>query len=211
MVLAIVIFAIATLSWVIAQWRERAKNESEVQPTNEVQASKLHASEAQVKEDLNVENLILELESKEKDSNTKQEKQKKVLLRWVATTLPNKGISNFSSDWNDGINLSALVDYCKPGLTPNHASLDSKNALQNITNAMNIAEENFGIPQVMHPEDLAVEKPDEHSVMTYISYFHHFSMRRNSRPGTISAETSGSIAVQIHDKGRGKFNTCNTS
>ena len=67
--------------------------------TNEVQASKLHASEVQITEDLNVENLILELESKEKDSDTKLEKQaaKKVLLRWVATTLPNKGISNFSS------------------------------------------------------------------------------------------------------------------
>ena len=36
---------------------------------------------------------------------------------------------------------------------------------------MNLAEENFGIPQVMHPEDLAVEKPDELSVMTYMSYF----------------------------------------
>ena len=109
-------------------------------------------------------------EGKEKDSKTKWEEQtaKKVLLGWVATALPNKGISNFSSDWNDGIKLSALVDYCKPGLIPNHASLDSRNALQNITNAMNLAEENLDIPQVVQPKDLAVEKPDECSVMTYI-------------------------------------------
>ena len=142
-------------------------------------------------------------EGKEKDSKTKREKKtaKKVLLGWVATALPNKGISNFSSDWNDGINLSALVDYCKPGLIPNHASLDSKNALHNITNAMNLAEENLGIPQVMQPKDLAVEKPDELSVMTYISYFRHPSVGQNSRPGTISTEASGPIAVQIHDKG----------
>ena len=36
---------------------------------------------------------------------------------------------------------------------------------------MTLAEEHFGVPQVMHPEDLAVEKPDELSVMTYLSYF----------------------------------------
>ena len=147
-------------------------------------------------------------EGKEKDSKTKWEKQTatKFLLRWVATALPNKGISNFSSDWNDGIHLSALVDYCMPGLIPNHASLDSKNALQNITNAMNLAEENLDIPQVMQPKDLAVEKPDERSVMTYISYFRHLSVGQNSRPGTVSTEAcSGPTAIQIHDKGRVKL------
>ena len=150
------------------------------------------------------------MEGKEKDSKTKQEKQMatKFLLGWVATALPNKGISNFSSDWNDDINLSALIDYCMPGLIPNYASLDSKNALQNITNAMNLAEENLDIPQVMQPKDLAVEKPDERSVMTYISYFRHLSVGQNSRPGTISTEASGPTAAQIHDKGRVKFNSC---
>ena len=96
---------------------------------------------------------------------------KKLLLLWMTTTLHIKDISNFSSHWNDGINLSALVNYCKPGLIPNHASLNPNNRLQNITNAMKLAEENFGIPQVMHPVDLAVDKPDELSVMTYMSYF----------------------------------------
>ena len=94
-----------------------------------------------------------------------------ILLSWFRSVLAHSNISNFSSDWNDGINLSALVNYCKPGLIPNHASLDPNNGLQNITNAMNLAEENFGIPQVIRPEDLAVEKPDELSVMVYVSYF----------------------------------------
>ena len=94
-----------------------------------------------------------------------------ILLSWFRSVLPHSNINNFSTDWNDGINLSALVDYCKPGLIPNHASLDPNNGLQNITNAMNLAEENFGIPQVMRPEDLAVPKPDELSVMVYVSYF----------------------------------------
>ena len=78
-------------------------------------------------------------------------------------------------------------------------------------NAMNLAEENLDIPQVMQPKDLAVEKPDERSVMTYISYFRHLSVGQNSRPGTISTEASGPIAAQIHDKGRVKFNSCDIS
>ena len=94
-----------------------------------------------------------------------------VLLSWFRAVLPHSKISNFTTDWNDGLNLSALVDYCKPGLIPNHATLDPNNGLQNVTNAMNLAEENFDIPQVLQPEDLAVEKPDELSVMTYLSYF----------------------------------------
>ena len=104
-------------------------------------------------------------------SKQKKQSAKKLLVGWVKATLPNKEISNFSTDWNDGRNLSALVDHCKPGLIPNHASLDPSNRLENIRNAMDLAEDNFGIPQVMQPEDLAVDKPDDLSVMTYISYF----------------------------------------
>ena len=113
-------------------------------------------------------------EAKPEDTKTKQKRlnAKKLLLGWVNATLPVRGhVSNFTTDWNDGLRLSTLVDYCKPGLIPDHATLDPNNGLQNVTNAMDLAEENFGIPQVMHPEDLAVEKPDELSVMTYLSYF----------------------------------------
>ena len=63
------------------------------------------------------------------------------------------------------------MDSCQPGLIPDHASLNPDNALENITKAMDIAEKELNVPQVMHPEDLAVEKPDELSVMTYISGF----------------------------------------
>ena len=87
------------------------------------------------------------------------------------STLPESNVKNFTTDWRDGRNLSALVDYCKPGLIPDHASLDPNNALENCTRAMDIAEKELGVPSVMHPEDLAVEKPEELSVMTYVSGF----------------------------------------
>ena len=73
-----------------------------------------------------------------------------ILLAWFQAVLPHHKITNFTSNWSDGINLSALVNYCKPSLIPDHASLDPSNTLENITNAMHLAKENFGIPQVLH-------------------------------------------------------------
>ena len=110
---------------------------------------------------------------KDKKESKEQKSAKKLLLHWTNIVIPKCKVVNFSESWNNGLALSALVDYCKPGLIPNHASLNPNNGLENIKNAMNIAEMELGVPQVMHPEDMAVEKPDELSVMTYVSGFSH--------------------------------------
>ncbi|CAI7991468.1 Filamin-C [Geodia barretti] len=95
----------------------------------------------------------------------------KLLLGWMKSALPNNGVRNLTTSWNDGVNLSALVDYCQPGLIPDHASLDPERRLENVQRAMELAEEHLQIPQLMHPEDLAVDKPDKLSTMTYLSQF----------------------------------------
>ena len=112
------------------------------------------------------------------DQDSKLEKKqrrvtvKKLLLNWVNAILPNAVSQNFTTDWNDGLRLSALVDYCRPGLIPDHTSLDPNDGLSNITTAMELAEKELGVPLVLHPDDLAVEKPDELSVITYLSGFY---------------------------------------
>ena len=95
----------------------------------------------------------------------------KLLLAWFQASLPQFQITNFTRDWNDGVKLSALVNYCKPGLIPNWDQKDPKNAFENIQNAITLAHEHFGIPEVLHAEDLAVESPDKLAVMTYLGYF----------------------------------------
>ena len=110
---------------------------------------------------------------KVKEKKKEQTSGKKLLIRWVNIVIPKRNVSNFTTAWNDGLALSALVDYCKPGLIPDHASLDPSNRLENIKTAMDIAEKELGVPQVMHPEDMAVENPDELSVMTYVSGYCH--------------------------------------
>ena len=111
--------------------------------------------------------------SKEAGKDQKQNlgRLKQHIIVWLNAALPGRCITNFTSDWNDGINLSALIDYCKPGLVPNFTTLDPNNGLHNLRNAMGLAEKHLSIPQVMQPEDLAVPKPDELSVITYLTYF----------------------------------------
>lgn len=111
---------------------------------------------------------------KSKENTEAQKKRvsaKKLLLGWVNSSLPTSETTNFTNNWSNGSRLSALVDYCKPGLIPDHASLEPSNSLENVTRAMELAEKELGVPQVMHPTDMAVEKPDELSVMTYVSGF----------------------------------------
>ncbi|OQR76294.1 filamin-A-like, partial [Tropilaelaps mercedesae] len=80
-------------------------------------------------------------------------------------------VSNFSTDWNSGVLLSALVDYCKPGLIPDWRNLNPNNGYENCKLAMETAREQLNIPIVLRPEDLASEKLDELSGMTYLSYY----------------------------------------
>lgn len=57
-------------------------------------------------------------------------------------------ITDFTSDWNNGIMLAALVDAVAPGLCPEAYSMHPENALDNVTLAMERARDWLGIPMV---------------------------------------------------------------
>lgn len=59
-----------------------------------------------------------------------------------------KNVNNFTSDWNDGTLVAALVDAIAPGLCPEAYHMDPDNALENAQLAMGLAEEWLGVPQV---------------------------------------------------------------
>ena len=107
-----------------------------------------------------------------KSKPTKPPSAKKLLLNWLQAAMPEDQLAkNLTSDWNNGRRLSALVDTMKPGTIPDFRSLNPDNALENTQHAMDIAESEFDIPKIIDPEHMCVEKPDELSVMTYLSYF----------------------------------------
>ena len=115
--------------------------------------------------------LIIRYQIADISTTTRKISAKKVLLQWMQAQLPHRGITNFTTNWNDGITLAALIDSLQPGLIPDWQSWSPDNALQNVTKAMKIAEENFDIPQIIEASDMAMLAPDELSVMTYLSYF----------------------------------------
>ena len=96
---------------------------------------------------------------------------KEALLAWVNTQIPDQKVKNFTTDWNNGIALCALVDRIKPGLCPQYATLKSSDELENCTLGMDLAEDELGILKLLEPEDLCHQEVDELSVMTYISSF----------------------------------------
>lgn len=62
--------------------------------------------------------------------------------------LPSRIVTNFSSEWNDGTMIAALVDAQAPGLCPEAYTMKPENALENATHAMTLAQDWLGIPMV---------------------------------------------------------------
>ncbi|CAL8076764.1 unnamed protein product [Calicophoron daubneyi] len=96
---------------------------------------------------------------------------KQLLLSWLKQKMPEPPIKNFTSDWNSGIAVGALVDACAPGLCPDWPDWDRNQALSNATEAMSLADDWLGVAQLVRPEELISPDVDEKAVMTYVSQF----------------------------------------
>uniref|UniRef100_A0A8D0ASI1 Filamin B n=1 Tax=Sander lucioperca TaxID=283035 RepID=A0A8D0ASI1_SANLU len=96
---------------------------------------------------------------------------KQRLLGWIQHKIPDLPINNFSQDWRNGKALGALVDSCAPGLCPDWETWDPVKPVENATEAMQLADDWLGIPQVMAPEEIIDPSADEQSMMTYLSQF----------------------------------------
>jgi Ca2+-binding EF-hand superfamily protein len=107
---------------------------------------------------------------------------KEGLLLWVRKKTAGynhvdpPGVRDFSQSWKSGMALCALIHRHRPNLIP-YDTLDPKNAAHNLELAFSVAEKDLGIARLLDVADLtAVERPDERSVMTYISeFFHRFA------------------------------------
>lgn len=51
------------------------------------------------------------------------------MLAWLQAVLPECRVSNFTTDWNSGVLLSALIDYCRPGLFPHWRKLGKEDII----------------------------------------------------------------------------------
>lgn len=100
---------------------------------------------------------------------------KDLLLEWVRAQIPEYDVKNFTTDWQDGRALCALVNALggEPRLLPTHRQMTVGANGANLTNCktgIDAAKEHLGVPRLIAAEDLSTV-PDEHSVVTYISFF----------------------------------------
>ncbi|VDN01780.1 unnamed protein product [Thelazia callipaeda] len=94
------------------------------------------------------------------------------LLNWINSKLPaGIVVNNFTSDWNNGILLGALVSSCAPDLKVGWEDWLPSEALQSTITAMKLASDYLGVAALIAPEELISASVDERSIMTYISQF----------------------------------------
>ncbi|KAL3851735.1 hypothetical protein ACJMK2_015452 [Sinanodonta woodiana] len=102
---------------------------------------------------------------------------KQRLLNWINSKVPDLPIKNFTTDWNDGKAIGALVDAVAPGLCPDWDEWDPKKARQNAQEAMDAAEKWLDVPQLIKPDEMTNPKVDDLSMMTYLSQFPHAKLK----------------------------------
>ncbi|CAJ0934049.1 unnamed protein product, partial [Mesorhabditis belari] len=96
---------------------------------------------------------------------------KKLMMAWVQSVLPELKITNFRTNWNNGVALSALLEYCQPGLCPEWKRIDPEDGRENCARGIRLAERYLGIPPILSAEHLSSPDLDELSCITYLSYF----------------------------------------
>jgi filamin len=112
--------------------------------------------------------------------NEKGATPKQRLLNWIQSKVPDIPILNFTTDWNDGKAVGALVDAVAPGLCPDWQDWKSNNALKNASEAMGLADEWLNIKQLIKPEELVSPNMDEQSMMTYLSQYPNAKLKQGA-------------------------------
>jgi len=108
---------------------------------------------------------------------------KEALLLWCQKKTKgynNVKVNDFSGSWRDGLALAALIHHHRPDLI-DFDSLKREDVRDNIQLVFNVARDSLGIDPLLDVEDLDVERPDDKSVMTYISEFYHKFTSQNHK------------------------------
>lgn len=128
------------------------------------------------------------------DISVEEMTAKEGLLLWCQRkTAPYKNcnVQNFHLSFKDGLAFCALIHRHRPELLDYH-KLSKDNPVYNLNLAFDVAEKYLDIPKMLDAEDMVNSiKPDERSVMTYVSaYYHAFA-------GAQQAETAANRICKV--------------
>jgi len=107
----------------------------------------------------------------------------------------NVHVDNFHKSFNNGLAFAALIHAHRPDLI-DFNSLDPENKLDNLKLAFDVAEK-LGIASLLDPIDVAVEKPDERSVMTYVAALYHYFA--TMKQGDVAGQRLASIVSELDE------------
>ncbi|XP_074648980.1 muscle-specific protein 300 kDa-like isoform X3 [Tubulanus polymorphus] len=98
---------------------------------------------------------------------------KKALLVWAEKAVTDKSgvpVKDFGKSWRDGVAFNALVHNVRPDIV-DMDEVHRRSNRENLEDAFSKAERHLGIPRLLDPEDVDMDKPDEKSIMTYVAQF----------------------------------------
>ncbi|CAH8593189.1 unnamed protein product [Dicrocoelium dendriticum] len=98
---------------------------------------------------------------------------KDILKTWVEDIFAGNydvKVRDFGPSWRDGIAFNAMVHNIDSSLVKMD-ELIHRTPKENLEYAFSQAETYLGIPKLLDPEDVDVERPDEKSIMTYVAQF----------------------------------------
>ncbi|XP_010119459.1 PREDICTED: nesprin-1-like, partial [Chlamydotis macqueenii] len=111
--------------------------------------------------------------SKRKVVTKVQGSARKALLKWIQYTAAKQvgiEIKDFGQSWRSGVAFHSVIHAIRPDLV-DMEKVRGRSNRENLEEAFTLAEAELGIPRLLDPEDVDVDKPDEKSVMTYVAQF----------------------------------------
>ncbi|XP_026313733.1 spectrin beta chain isoform X3 [Hyposmocoma kahamanoa] len=129
----------------------------------------------------------------EETDNKETKSAKDALLLWCQMKTAgynNVNVRNFTTSWRDGLAFNAIIHKHRPDLIQ-FEKLHRSNPIHNLNNAFNVAEEKLGLTKLLDAEDIAVDHPDEKSIITYVvTYYHYFSKMKQE---TVQGKRIGKV------------------
>ncbi|KAI2799657.1 hypothetical protein BLOT_011563 [Blomia tropicalis] len=98
-------------------------------------------------------------------------KLKERLMKWARKSTrgyPHVNVTDFTQSWRDGLALNAIIHRNRPDLIDFHKCQESSSR-DNLHNAFNILEKNFGITPTLSPDKLAKVDHTEDEVVKYLA------------------------------------------
>ncbi|XP_048516280.1 spectrin beta chain isoform X2 [Athalia rosae] len=129
----------------------------------------------------------------EETDNQETKSAKDALLLWCQMKTAgyhNVNVRNFTTSWRDGLAFNAIIHKHRPDLIQ-FDKLSKSNAIYNLNNSFNVAEDKLGLTKLLDAEDIFVDHPDEKSIITYVvTYYHYFSKMKQE---TVQGKRIGKV------------------